>query len=215
MPIEPSRTALTPRIRILLLTLMVGVQLLYVPLNRTITGGVILLTPWDRLVPFWPLWAIPYALCIPWWAASFAWAASKMDDSRLRAFVVASIVVMASSYLIYMLFPTYIQRPMVAADSSWRTAIIRYIYANDRLNNAFPSGHTYLTMLIVLFWWDWYPRFRVLWVLCAIVVVLSTLFTGQHNLPDPIGGIIWAWAGTRFGWWVEERRKAMAHAKRS
>ncbi len=42
----------------------------------------------------------------------------------------------------------------------------------------------------------------------AIVVTLSTLFTGQHNLPDPIGGIIWAFAGYRFGWWWVKRTQA-------
>jgi membrane-associated phospholipid phosphatase len=44
---------------------------------------------------------------------------------------------------------------------------------------------------------------RWLWAGLAIVIILSTLFTGQHNLLDPIGGIVWAWTSYRFGlWWA-------------
>ncbi len=101
--------------------------------------------------------------------------------------------------------PTYVERPVVEG-SGWAADLVRYIYRNDDLYNAFPSGHTYATTLITLFWWDWKPRLRWLWGTIAIVVILSTLFTGQHHLPDLLGGILWAWMGYRFGWWWVARR---------
>jgi membrane-associated phospholipid phosphatase len=35
----------------------------------------------------------------------------------------------------------------------------------------------------------------------VILVVLATLFTGQHYIPDPIGGLLLAWFGYRVGLW--------------
>jgi len=36
---------------------------------------------------------------------------------------------------------------------------------------------------------------RWLWVLLAGIVILSTLFTGQHHFVGPIGGILWTFGG--------------------
>jgi membrane-associated phospholipid phosphatase len=177
---------------------------LYFPINRSVTGGVVLATRWDPLVPFWPIWAVPYALSLLWWAGCFVWATWAMDTDRFRALAVGTIATMLTSYAVYLIYPTYVQRPALTGDGL-PIDLLRFIYANDRVNNAFPSGHTYTTTLIVLFWWDWQPRLRWLWVGIALVVVLSTLFTGQHNLPDPVGGAIWAWAGYRFGMWYAAR----------
>jgi membrane-associated phospholipid phosphatase len=184
-----------------------AVQLLYFPINRNVQGGVVLITPWDDYIPFWPIWALPYLLGIAWWEGCFVWAAWKMDDARYRALVIGAIVTMLTSYIIYLLYPTYVVRPAVQGND-WRTELIRFIYDNDRLNNAFPSGHTYTTMLIVFSWWHWRPRLRWLWLGIGVIIILSTLFTGQHHLPDPVGGILWAWIGHRFGtWWVARRSK--------
>ncbi len=190
--------------RLAWLVMLFIVQLLYIPINRTVQGGVILSTPWDAFVPFWPIWAVPYLLSLVWWAGCFIWAAWKMEDSSYRAFIAGTVAVMLSSYLVYVFYPTFIERPVVEGNS-WPVELVRVIYDNDRLNNAFPSGHTYTTMLIVFFWWNWRPRLRWLWAGIAIIIILSTLFTGQHNLPDPIGGIIWAWGGYCFGWWWVRR----------
>jgi membrane-associated phospholipid phosphatase len=195
----------SPGTRLVWLVILFAVQFLYIPINRTIQGGVILDTPWDAYVPFGPIWAIPYLLSLVWWAGCSIWAAWRMPDTRYRAFVTAAITVMLSSYAVYILFPTYVERPVLEGHG-WPTEMVRFIYSSDRLNNAFPSGHTYNTVLILFFWWHWKPKLRWLWLGISVVIVLSTLFTGQHNLPDPIGGIIWAWLGYRFGmWWVARR----------
>ena len=197
--------AITSKSRLLRFTLLIAVQLLYIPINRLIVGGVILEVPWDAYVPFWPMFSIPYLLSIPWWILCFLWATLKMDDERLKAFIVGALVMMVTSYALYIGFPTYIERPVVEGHR-FQDEIVRYIYGNDRLNNAFPSGHTYMTVFIVLFWWRWKPRLRAIWVPFGVLVVLSTLFTGQHNLLDPLGGILWAVGSYLFGWfWVNRK----------
>lgn len=193
--------------RLVWLVVLFAVQALYFPINRNVEGGVVLHTVWDDLIPFWPVWAIPYLLSILWWIACFFWAAAKMDDTLYCAFVASALVVMLSSYVVFILFPTYVRRPVLHGEG-WELDIVRWIYNNDRLNNAFPSGHTYTTMLIVFFWWTWRPKLRWLWGAIAAVVILSTLFTGQHNLLDPVGGLLWAWGGYRLGlWWAWRQSK--------
>jgi hypothetical protein len=198
---------MTPRARLAWLIAVFLVQFLYFPINRTVQGGVVLATPWDAHIPLWPIWVIPYLLSLAWWNGCFIWAAWKMDDDLYRAFVISLITVMLSSYIVYIVYPTYVVRPSLEADG-WLIKIVDLLYENDRVNNAFPSGHTYNTVLITLYWWRWHPRQRWLWVAIMVVVLLSTLFTRQHNLPDLIGGIVFAWLGYHFGrWWVACRSR--------
>lgn len=184
--------------RLICLLAVFAVQLLYVPLNRTLDNGMVLDIPLDAFIPLWPIWAVPYLLAVVWWAAAFIWAAWKMDDRRYGALIIAALATMLAAYVAYIFFPTYVERP-VPVGHSWADELVRQIYANDDLYNAFPSGHAYNTVLITFFWWDWQPRLRWLWVTITIIVLLSTLFTGQHNLLDPLGGIVWAWLGYRLG----------------
>jgi len=200
---QPVQGSQNPQKRLAWLLALFAVQALYFPINRLITGGVVLDIPLDALIPVWPVWAIPYLLCLVWWQACFIWAAVKMDGNRFVAFVAAALFTMLTSYIVYIFFPTYVVRSLVVGHG-WQYDLLRTLYANDHVYNAFPSGHTYTTMLIVFFWWIWQPRLRWLWVAIALVVLLSTLFTGQHNLPDLVGGILWAWMGYRFGlWWAK------------
>jgi membrane-associated phospholipid phosphatase len=198
---------MTLKARLAWLAALFVLQLLYFPINRIVKGGVVLVTPWDSLIPFWPIWAIPYLFGIVWWIGCFIWAAWRMDEALYRAFVLATAAVMLTGYGVYLFYPTYVHRPALEGDS-WQIELMRLIYDNDRLNNAFPSSHTYTTMLIAFFWWRWRTRLRLLWAGIAAIVLLSTLFTRQHNIPDVMGGIIWAWVGYRLGaWWVSRRLK--------
>ncbi len=179
------------------------VQWLYFPINRMVTGGVILTTPWEHLFPLWPVWVVPYLLSLLWWAGCFVWATWKMDDELYRALAVGLISVMLSSYVVYILYPTYVERPTPEGNDLF-ARMMRLLYQNDEVNNAFPSGHTYNTVLIAFFWSRWRPKRRWLWWGITVVVLLSTLYTRQHNLPDLFGGILFAWAGYRLGlWWVK------------
>ena len=200
-----TRRVMTPGKRLLWLLALFLVQLLYLPINRTVQGGRVLDTPWDALFPLWSLWVIPYLLSLVWWAGCFVWAAWKLDDNLYRAFIISFVTVMLASYVVYIIYPTYVVRPSLYGDD-WLTRLLAALYENDRVNNAFPSGHTYNTVLIALFWSRCYPRQRWLWLTITVVVLLSTLFTRQHNLPDLLGGIVFAWLGYRLGlWWMARR----------
>ncbi len=184
--------------RLGLTILLAGAASLYIPLNRMLTGGVSLSTPLDALIPLWPVWVVPYLLCLPAWAGSVIWAAWKMDERLFRSFVSAGLFVLLSAAVFYCIFPTYVQRPSLNGQT-WSSQLLQMVYQNDDVYNAFPSGHVYQTALICFFYNRMYPHRPWLWAGIIMMVVLSTLFTHQHNLPDPLGGLAIAWVGFRFG----------------
>lgn len=195
-------TKMRPTERLAGLLVIVAVELLYFPINQFVQGGIS--TRWpalDDLIPLWPAWVVPYLLSVVWWNACFVWAAWRMPDANWRALVRGAVLVMLSSYLIYLAWPTYVVRQPVPGNG-WAAELLRAVYANDRIYNALPSGHASSAVLIALFWSRCLPRGRWLWIASAALVILSTLFTGQHHLLDPLGGALMAYVGYRLGLWV-------------
>lgn len=184
--------------RLAMAILVLCAACLYFPLNRKLTGGFNLSTRLDTWIPLWPVWVVPYLLCLPIWAGGFIWAAWKMDDELFRSFVSAYLFVLVSAALLFYFFPTYVKRPTLTT-GNWAMRILQMVYQNDGDYNAFPSGHVYQTSLICMFYGHLYPSLSWLWISVVIIVVLSTLFTRQHNLADPFGGLMIAWLGYRFG----------------
>jgi membrane-associated phospholipid phosphatase len=152
----------------------------------------------DAKIPLWPVWVVPYLLCLPAWAIGLIWAALKMDEQLFRSFVSACFFVLSFATLFYYFFPTYVIRPLLT-EGNWAMRILQRVYQNDGIYNAFPSGHVYQTALICLFYNCLYPNHPLIWIGIVVVVVFSTLFTHQHNLPDPLGGLAIAWLGYHFG----------------
>ena len=121
-------------------------------------------------------------------------------SEEFEAFFIASTLVSVSALTIFTVFPTYVVRPFLSG-TDLSTQLLNWIYSRDYMYNAFPSGHVYITTLIALFWSRWFPRWRWLWAATVVMVALATLFTHQHYLPDPIGGLVLAWFGYRIGLW--------------
>jgi membrane-associated phospholipid phosphatase len=179
------------RQRLILLTGMIVAFSLYIPINRLVSGGRTLAVPLDAFIPVWPAFVFPYLLALPWWAGCVIWAVARMDSSRLRVFGGAFILCNLIASAIYILYPTYVVRPLVAgADIAAR--VLNLVYANDRPYNAFPSGHTFTTVLIFLAWLDWKPRLAWLWGTIGLTILAALLFVHQHYLADLLGGIFLA-----------------------
>jgi membrane-associated phospholipid phosphatase len=187
--------------RLGMIILIAGAAGLYFPLNRTLTGGFNLSTPLDAWIPLWPVWVVPYLLCLPAWVGGLIWAAWRMDERLFRSFVSAGLFVLLSATLFYYVFPTYVQRPVVTGNS-WAAQLLQMVYHNDKAYNAFPSGHVYQTTLMSLFYNRLYPHHQWFWTGIVVIVALSTLFTHQHYLTDPFGGLAIAWLGYRFGMYM-------------
>jgi len=158
-------------------------QLLYFPINRSVDGGISTLLSIDSYIKLTPVWAVPYLLSLYWWEFSMVWAAYKVDFDKLFRFALCLSLTIGVSYIVYLLFPTYVTRPSVQGDDVF-TKLILFIYGNDRAYNVLPSNHTYTSIIIAIYWSVWYPKWKSIWILAALIVVLSTLFTKQHAVLD-------------------------------
>jgi membrane-associated phospholipid phosphatase len=102
----------------------------------------------------------------------------------------------------FFFFPTYVRAATLEGNDIF-TVSLRMMHETWGRYAAFPSGHVYITALLVLFFSRWYPRYKLLWMMLLVIISLSTLFTGQHYILDVIGGVVVAWPGYRFGlWWA-------------
>jgi membrane-associated phospholipid phosphatase len=181
-----------------LVALIVTVSL-YFPINRLASGGVALETALDPYIPLAPIWIVPYLGALVLFILILLWAYLRMPAEMFAAFAASNLIASGVAYVIYLAYPTYVLRPTISGTdtlSRW----VKWLYASDRAYNAFPSGHTFYTVLAWLFLWRWQPRIRPATTAVAALVLLSTLFTKQHNIPDLIGGIALAlasfWLGT-------------------
>jgi membrane-associated phospholipid phosphatase len=188
-----------------------ALQMLYVPLNRGLLNGVQMITPLDKWIPVWPEWVVPYSLAWIIWILAALHAVWKMPARLYGAWLVSLATVIISAIAIFMVYPTFVQRPALSGEG-WAEVWLRGIYARDGVFNAFPSGHVYLTTLIALYWSRWFPKTKWAWVVIVALVAFSTLFTAQHYLLDPLGGLLLAWLGYRFGLWAVQGWGEAAYA---
>lgn len=187
--------------------LIVLAQCLYTFTNRTLHGGLLPRTFLDNYIPLWPIWVVPYLFVLMVWIGFSLLAAWKMDERLFRAYVIVSLATILPSMLFFVLCPTYVERPAVNG-VDWASSLLRFLYANDRANNAFPSGRMYFAVLLAYFVTRWKPRLLWFAVLMVILVVCSTLFTGQHYVLDLVGGALFAAAGITIGMWWQYQRPA-------
>jgi membrane-associated phospholipid phosphatase len=165
-----------------------------------VSGGIEPKLPID-IFPIWPIWVVPYVLCYGLWFAGAVWIILKMEDRLFRALIAACILTFTIGSTTFIFCPTYV-KPAVLHGHDFFTSLLYIIHHNWGRYDAFPSGHVYITTLLVLFYSRWYPRYKYLWISTLITICLSTLFTGQHYILDVVGGYCIALLSYHFGlWW--------------
>jgi membrane-associated phospholipid phosphatase len=189
--------------RFALVCIPLGLQILYLPTSHWLTGGIAPQIFLD-VYPIWPIWTVIYMLCWPIWVIVYTYAVFKMDSHLFRIAILSASLTIGLSMIIYVLFPTYVIRP-VLTENDFFTKFLLWVYAHDGTHDALPSGHIYMTTLLVLFYSRSYPRYTLIWVGILALISFSTLFTGQHYILDVVTGMIIAYAGYRFGCWAIDR----------
>jgi len=191
------------------------VQSIYTPTSLFLTGGIEPKLPID-IFPLWIVWVIPYTLCYPLWASALIWMIWKMDESMFCKTIAGLFFACSLGIAIFILFPTYVLQPELTG-SDILTNILRAIQISGGDHDALPSAHIYTTVLLALFYHEWYPHYKWLWLSIVLIVSLSTLFTQQHYIADVLAGYLTGWLGYRFGlWWntmnEKDKQRRMSHA---
>ncbi|MHC1716379.1 MAG: phosphatase PAP2 family protein [Candidatus Dojkabacteria bacterium] len=164
---------------------------LYIPVNRLISGGYNLHIPLDEYIPLVPIFVIPYLFGIIFWIGTILVVLVKQNRFDTILFNIKMIVAGITSVLIYIFIPTYITRPELGSKDIFSN-ILNLVYSNDNVHNAAPSGHTFFTLLCLFQLYSLFPKYRVVWIVLSTLIISSTVLTKQHNILDIVLGIVFA-----------------------
>jgi membrane-associated phospholipid phosphatase len=175
--------------RILWLVIMLGLLLVYLPINRLVQGGRALSLPIDKDIPLYPPAVIPYLLGSFLFVAFPIWASLYSERGEFEAYLISILTATIVSYLVYVTLPTYVIRPEVHSQDFFSRAV-RLLYQNDYPQNAAPSGHTFYTLISFLYLKSWKPNVQIISLIIALLIIASTLLTKQHYVLDVMAGLI-------------------------
>jgi membrane-associated phospholipid phosphatase len=177
-----------PRHRLFWLAVILASLVLYFPINRVAHGGIQLLLPIDRLIPTFPPAVVPYLIGDVLFIGLPVWATLRFKTGEFEGYNISILLATGISYIIYLTFPTFVTRPEITSTDVFSN-ILRLLYQTDRAYNATPSGHAIYTTLSFFYLSRWKPGWRLIWFAGTVLILASTLLTGQHYVLDMAAGI--------------------------
>jgi len=148
----------------------------------------------DNLIPFNRFFILPY---VSWYifVASFSAILCILDRERYLRLLINLNIGMITCYIIYYFYPTYVPRPTIVG-TDFFSSLVSSLYEVDKPYNCFPSIHVLDSVLIALYMCESekvYKWAKVVCVVMAISISISTLFIKQHYFADVISGIVFAY----------------------
>ena len=128
------------------------------------------------------------------------WAAFKTKPDEFEAYTISILTGMVVSYFIYLVYPTFVARPQITSSDAF-SRVLALVYYSDRAFDAAPSGHTFYSVLSLLYFGRWKPNYRLMGIVVVLIILASTLLTRQHYVLDLVFGLtlaILAYAVGRF-----------------
>lgn len=173
--------------------------------SHNLSGGL------DELVPFMPAFIIIYFGCYIFWVVNYLMVAFYEDENKYR-FYTADFYARLICLAFFVFFPTTNTRPELTGKGIFIRAM-RFLYTVDKPVNLFPSIHCMASWFCCIGLRkckeipEWY---KLMSVLIAISVFISTLATRQHVLWDVAGGIgvaelTWFISNRTNGWKTYQR----------
>ncbi|WP_291632360.1 phosphatase PAP2 family protein [Clostridium sp.] len=147
----------------------------------------------DKFIPFNKYFILPY---VSWYIfiAVFSAILCVLDKKRYFKLLISVNVGMIICYIIYYFYPTYVPRPMITGTDFFSNLVLN-LYAADNPYNCFPSIHVLNSAVITLYIYESEKVYKLTKVICVIVatfIILSTMFIKQHYFADVVAGIIFA-----------------------
>jgi len=128
------------------------------------------------------------------------WAAFKTKPDEFEAYSISILTGMVVSYVIYLVFLTFVAQPQITCSDVF-SRVLALVYHSDRAFDAAPSGHTFYSVLSLLYVGRWMPNYRPLGIVVVLIILALTLLTRQYYILDLVFGLtlaILAYAVGRF-----------------
>jgi membrane-associated phospholipid phosphatase len=175
---------------LLFLLIMPVLGMIYKLINNNPREAVILSTDFDKMIPFLPVFIIPYII---WYGFIFGYLVYFWyKDTRVYLKTLTLIVVgELICFLIYFFFQTTVPRPELAGDGIL-IDLVGMIYSHDQPFNAFPSIHVLTTFTIILgslHIQNKHIIHKIFIPLMGSLIIISTLFVKQHYILDMFGSM--------------------------
>ncbi len=146
----------------------------------------------DDKIPFLPAFCIPYVL---WWLyiPGMMLYMCFRDPAIYHRQVLTVFPGILLCTLIFFIYPTCIDfRPMSEGTGFFRW-VCRFLYANDRPMNVFPSLHCFEAIAVHLAtfasgYGKAHRAFQIGSAVLVVLICLSTVFIKQHSVLDVLGG---------------------------
>ena len=164
--------------------------MLYKLLNTDSREAVVLSTEIDKMIPFLPVFIVPYILWYAFILGYLFYFWYKDIPTFIKTLSVIAIGELVC-FLIYFYFQTTVPRPAVEGDGIL-VNLVRMIYSHDQPYNAFPSIHVLTTFAVMLGNINIKNKhlFHSAFVpIMGSLIIISTLFVKQHFILDMVSSI--------------------------
>lgn len=150
-----------------------------------------LVTDLDRVTPFVPAFAVPYAIWIFYIIGCLVYFFRK-DPGLYYKTIITYVLCASICYTVYVYFQTTVPRPAVTG-TGFADELVRYLYLRDQPFNCFPSIHCFSSYLMMKALNA--GSFKTVWNRLVIhsmslVIILSTLLIKQHVILDALSAIL-------------------------
>ena len=154
----------------------------------------------DDMIPFSPVFVIPYILWFPYVLCFTVFLLMKNEEAYHRLCTVLSIG-MTIFIVVSVVFPNiHLLRPETMPEENVFTHMISLLYMADTPTNLTPSIHVFNSLAIITAAWKWdwrsdegtvYPNtirgfWRVILTIVGILITLSTMLIKQHSFSDVV-----------------------------
>lgn len=156
----------------------------------------------DGKIPFVPWTIIIYWGCYVFWIVNYIIGCRQNEEKAFR-FLSADFLAKLVCLLCFLALPTTNIRPVIEGSSIWEE-LMKMLYNVDAADNLFPSIHclTSCFCFIAVRGNDKVPQwYRVVSLLIAVSICISTLTTKQHVLIDVVAGA----ALSEISWLIVEK----------
>ncbi len=149
--------------------------------------------PFDNVIPLLSWTILFYYGAYLFWIVNYVLSV-VYDRSRYHRFITAHFIGESVCFLMFILFPTAMERPEVTGSSIF-DQLLRMTYLWDSPDNLMPSIHCFVSWLSWIgvrknpFIPRWYQNASLL---TAAAICLSTLTVKQHVTADVFAGILLA-----------------------
>lgn len=146
----------------------------------------------DNYIPFIPSFIYFYMMWYPFeiFSLYYIYKKDKKNYIKTLGVLIISLIIM---YLIFIIYPTMVDRPEVNSFNSLTTLLLYVAFKSDTPVNCFPSGHCIICFVMIFSFLkseNITLKNKTIFIIINILIILSTLFVKQHVIYDVIGSFI-------------------------